>query len=326
MRPSYEKRKKLKPALIVGSGKARRNERQEILPTQQYRTKKNVLTEDFKAECVEIFREKSKQSALGIDGLMLVCRQVQKFEKYSANSEVQKLSISTKFAENLAKNFELVRTYRSSNADNFTEFELQNFRDGLMVQLGGVDPKLILNADEVGVNYNAVPKSAIRHKDDKFKVPCDKKRLTLFPYLSFMDKINFRPAIIGDQQGRRWTTLLSRSQETVTVKVDAEERTLTRYYCRVADGDFMLYVNPTSWMNSSIFMAECDSLSRHLATNYPGRKYILLVDNFAGHPSFNSASLKTIFLPARTTSVLQPADVLFNAVLKKASSRGTKKL
>ena len=49
--------------------KASRNERQEILPTQQYRTKKNVLTEDFKAECVEIFREKSKQSALGIDGL-----------------------------------------------------------------------------------------------------------------------------------------------------------------------------------------------------------------------------------------------------------------
>ena len=60
---------------------ASRNQAQEILPTQQYRTRKMPELDDYKAECVEIFREKSKKSALGVDALVAVCKQVQKLEK-----------------------------------------------------------------------------------------------------------------------------------------------------------------------------------------------------------------------------------------------------
>ena len=90
-----QKEKKLEGTINIWQWKrlkASRNEPQEIIPTQQYRTRKNLVTEDFKAECVEIFRKKSKTSALGLDGLILVCKQVQKLEKYRTNSEVQKLT------------------------------------------------------------------------------------------------------------------------------------------------------------------------------------------------------------------------------------------
>ena len=87
---------------------ASRNQPQEIMATQQYRTKKNLSTEGFKAECVKIFREKSQNSELGVDGLMQIFQQVQRLEKYAANSEVQKLLISRRFAENVAKNNGLI--------------------------------------------------------------------------------------------------------------------------------------------------------------------------------------------------------------------------
>ena len=120
---------------------ASKNQPEEILPTQQYRTIKNPALEDYKAECVQVFREKSKKSALGLDGLLLVCKQVQKLEKYSENGEVQKLLLSRRFSEKLAQNAELVRTYRGSSAENFSEFQVQNYRDGMMLLLAGLDPK-----------------------------------------------------------------------------------------------------------------------------------------------------------------------------------------
>ena len=51
---------------------ASRNQPQEIIETQPFRTKKNLSTEEFKDECLKIFRGKSQKSALGVDGLMLV--------------------------------------------------------------------------------------------------------------------------------------------------------------------------------------------------------------------------------------------------------------
>ena len=53
----------------------------------------------------------------------------------------------------LAQNSGLVRTYRSSSAENYSDFELQNFRDSMMLKLSGLDPKILLNADEVGCFY-----------------------------------------------------------------------------------------------------------------------------------------------------------------------------
>ena len=99
---------------------ATRNEQQEILPTQQFRTKRNLATEEFKADCVSIFVEQSKKSKLGVDKLMLICQQVQKMEKYAANSEVQKLSISRGFTDNLFKNSQ---AYQSTVAENSSDLQ-----------------------------------------------------------------------------------------------------------------------------------------------------------------------------------------------------------
>ena len=148
--------------------------------------------------------------------------------------------------------------------------------------------------------------------------------MTVFPVLSFLDKINFRPAIIANCQGRKWKSLVSRSQEKLKVSVDGEEKSLTRYYCETKDGEFVLYSNPTSWMNSVIWKAELDSLARHLKSINPEKKYYLLCDNFRGHGAYDSPNLKTIFLPPQTTSVLQPADVCFNAVYKSKFQKNKK--
>ena len=103
--PGFEKKKKLEGGINIHQWyrlMATKNQPQEILPTQQYRTKKKFY--DYKTECVQVFREKSKKAALGLDSLVLVCQQVQKLEKYKENSEVQKLLPSRRFAEKLAQN------------------------------------------------------------------------------------------------------------------------------------------------------------------------------------------------------------------------------
>ena len=61
-----------------------------------------------------------------------------------------------RFLERNQKNSGLVRTYRSSSAENYSDFELQNFRDGMMIKLSGLDPKLLLNADESVLSRRAV--------------------------------------------------------------------------------------------------------------------------------------------------------------------------
>ena len=132
-----------------------------------------------------------------------------------------------------------MRTYRSSNAENFSDFEVENYRSGLMLQLAGLDPKLIFNCDEVACFYNAGRKDAVRHPEDKYKIENEKKRVTVLPYLSFLDSIRFRPCIITNQKGRHWSSLLSRSQEKVTVNVDGEERSFTRFYCETNKGGIL---------------------------------------------------------------------------------------
>ena len=251
---------------------------------------------------------------------------VKNLPQFTDNEEVQKLTPSRHFARNLAANSSLVRTYRSSSAKTFSSFEMQNFREGMRVKLAGINPKHILNADECGIFYNAGPKSALRHPDDKYKIDEEKRRLTLFPYLSFIDELGFRPVLITNRKGRDWRSLLTRSQETVKVKIGDEERTLVRYLCTTEHGEFTMYCNPTSWMTSFIFKAELTALSSYLATTRPGVKYYLLCDNFRGHVKFDSKNLATIFLPPLTTSVLQPADVLWNAIFKAKYQKNKTKL
>ncbi|KAJ8889251.1 hypothetical protein PR048_008749 [Dryococelus australis] len=71
-------------------------------------------------------------------------------------------------------------------------------------------------------------------------------------------------------------------------------------------------------MTSSLLEAELGSWDRELQTRK--RKIILLVDNCPAHPVLqNLENINLVFLPAKTTSILQPMDqaVIRNSIKKK---------
>ena len=58
---------------------ATRDKPEEILATQQFRTRQNQALDGYRKKCVEVFRQKSQKAALGIDSLTIVCQQVRVF-------------------------------------------------------------------------------------------------------------------------------------------------------------------------------------------------------------------------------------------------------
>jgi hypothetical protein len=71
---------------------------------------------------------------------------------------------------------------------------------------------------------------------------------------------------------------------------------------------FKYYSNKKAWMTSEIFKKEV--LLWYSELRIKNRKILLLIDNCSSHPDINNLliTVKLVFLPANTTSKLQPMD------------------
>ena len=75
--------------------------------------------------------------------------------------------------------------------------------------------------------------------------------------------------------------------------------------------DFSYYYNPTAWMNESIFNDFIGKLNIEMIIKK--KSIVLFLDNCTAHPiNISTSNVKVIFLPANTTSVLQPIIKLSN--------------
>ena len=69
---------------------------------------------------------------------------------------------------------------------------------------------------------------------------------------------------------------------------------------------FTYYINDTAWVTEQIFFDYCLKLNNEFVKK---KSILLFIDNCKAHPNnLSFSNLKIIFLPAYTTSVLQPMD------------------
>lgn len=71
--------------------------------------------------------------------------------------------------------------------------------------------------------------------------------------------------------------------------------------------DYNYYFNPTAWMNEMVFFDFIQKFNGQMIKQ--NRSIIMFIDNYKAHPiNLTFSNVKIVFLPANTTSVLQPMD------------------
>ena len=66
------------------------------------------------------------------------------------------------------------------------------------------------------------------------------------------------------------------------------------------------HANEKAWMISGIFKTWLNKLDKRMGRK--GRKVLLFLDNATSHSNLQLCNVKLKFLPANTTSILQPLD------------------
>lgn len=149
--------------------------------------------------------------------------------------------------------------------------------------IAGYEPRNIANADETALFFRAIPDKTLSFKGNKCsggKMP--KERLSVL-LCFFADGKSEKPLVIGKSKKPRCFK---------NIDVNA----LPVHY----------YHNKAAWMTTSImeqWLVQFDN--RMQAQN---RHILLFLDNATSHPHLQLSNIKLVFLPAQTTSVLQPMD------------------
>ncbi|XP_064647061.1 tigger transposable element-derived protein 6-like [Lineus longissimus] len=159
--------------------------------------------------------------------------------------------------------------------------------------VAGYDPKDIFNMDETGLFYCALPCKTLRVRGDECKGgKKSKDRITASLCVNLEGDFE-QTLIIGKSANPRCFRNLSKRHLPI-----AWEH------------------NKKAWMTGEIFGRWVKSFNTRMRLQ--GRHVLLFIDNAPSHPKYFSLSnVKIIFLPANTTSKLQPLDQGIIAAIKK---------
>ena len=151
------------------------------------------------------------------------------------------------------------------------------------------EPKDILNLDELGLFFKALPEKGLAEKNKKIKggKKC-KQRLTAMFFVAADGSSVFEPVVI-------WR---SRSPRCFKSLRDPTRPMSVHYFS-----------NKKAWMNSDIMETVLKRLDQKMKIEK--RKVLLFLDNATCHPETLQGCLeniKLVFLPKNTTSRLQPLD------------------
>ena len=152
------------------------------------------------------------------------------------------------------------------------------------------EPRNILNLDELGLFFKALPEKGLAEKTKKSKGgKKSKQRMTIMFIVAFDGSFFFEPTVI-------WRSKLPHCFKSLK---DASKPMPVHYFS-----------NKKAWMNSDIMESILQRLDRR--TNQEKRKVILFWDNATTcHSETAQAGLKSIklvLLHKNTTSRLQPLD------------------
>ncbi|XP_033117352.1 tigger transposable element-derived protein 6-like [Anneissia japonica] len=146
----------------------------------------------------------------------------------------------------------------------------------------GYQPEDIFNCDETGLYFRALPDRTLAEKqDDVTGIKTSKDRITL------------KPMVINRAENPRCFKNIKEDQLPVVWKA-----------------------NRKAWMTGALFDDYLNDLNRQM--KFQRRHILLFLDNASSHVDVNKSNMKLAFLPANTTSVLQPLD---QGIIKAFKSR-----
>lgn len=159
----------------------------------------------------------------------------------------------------------------------------ENWKEELKTLLKDYDPKNIFNADETALYYQCLPDKTLTFKNEKCHGGKNSKvRATLLLASNMTGTEKLKPLMIGKYKK-------------------------PRCFSGVKSFPFEYDANRKAWMNSVVFAQWLLKLDNQMKKEK--RKIILFIDNCTAHndiPKLNA--IKVQFLPANTTSKLQPLD------------------
>ena len=163
---------------------------------------------------------------------------------------------------------------------------VSEYKDRLPSIIGNYDPQDIFNCDEAGVFYRSLPDKTLACKGHSVKGgKHSKERLTILFACSFTGE-KLKPLVIGHSQNPR--AFCGFDKEQLPVMWRSSEK---------------------AWMTGSLFTEWLVHLNRKMKLHK--RKILLFMDNVSSHGGASMLNLSNVtckFLPANTTSCLQPLD------------------
>ena len=178
-------------------------------------------------------------------------------------------------------------------------------RADIPMLLAGVDPDLIYNFDETGLLFRQLPKKSLAsvHSKGRKGKKFAKDRITVGLFVNATGTDKFVPIVIGNAKS---------------------PRCFGRW--KPADINVPYYSNKTAWINGQVFVAVIHSFILYIGAranaSTRNSKTYLVMDNATSHilphdaapwqsgqlKVFTLGNLVVIFLPANTTSTVQPLD------------------
>lgn len=154
----------------------------------------------------------------------------------------------------------------------------------------------IFNADETGLFYKMTPNRTLKFKSEKcIGGKLAKERITVLVAANMTGSVKRKLLVIGKSKNPR----CFKNIKHLPVNYKA---------------------NKCAWMTSQLFEEEIRKWDAELK----GKKILLLVDNCPAHPVISDLqNIELCFLPANTTSVLQPMD---QSVIKSLKSHYRRRL
>lgn len=141
----------------------------------------------------------------------------------------------------------------------------------------------IFNADETGLFFKMLPERTFKFKGEKLSgVKTSKERITVLVAANMTGSIKRKLLVIGKSKSPR----CFKNVKSLPVNYEAQRK---------------------AWMTSELFEKWIREWDQELRRSK--NKILLLVDNCPAHPVVpNLSNIKLCFLPANTTSMLQPLD------------------
>lgn len=146
------------------------------------------------------------------------------------------------------------------------------------------NPADIFNMDETGLNFKAfIPNRGFTTQKNRSGLKSSKERLTVALCVNMLGEFE-TPLVIGKA---------ARPRALRHVKIDRLSVRWTH--------------NSKAWMSSAIFVEWLTCFNKKMEA--AGRKVLLMLDNAPAHPKhLKFSNVELLFLPANTTSHLQPLD------------------